>query len=596
MKLFNTLFNKALISEQVKRFWIIAALPALLYMIFIIFPIYNARSGIGWFLADLLTMQNSAVLIAMILVPFCIIMALFPYYFSNKASGFYSSLPLTKLQLFCSNFVTGLILMIFPLVLLTLILFIPVWDSFSFISHRIYEIYGGEVIAHQPFIVNPPSMVVRFFVMAVTGFVFYYSLFLVAVSLAGSRVIGILLIIFLPFLPLGLVGLWHIIANVYVFGFTVFDDMIYHYLLLYTHPVLWALVPVGETLRFFAVYIGLTLVFLGLSYYLSCIRKQERTEDSVVFAPVKALCIFLVAFIGMLILGVFIMLLTQSRGGLYIGFVIGFAIAYCIGQMIAEQSFYISHKIKKLPVYGGIMAGLYLTMLVITTFGMGFYVNRIPVDPAAVGISHHRHLWHRRDIFIDDPYIIEAVTEIHRHILDNRGELRAVFWNDLSGARWAQYSIHIRYLLEDGSVIRRFYILSHDFAERHGIEDLLMQPAILLAPYDFIREPHTIRTLELHIHQSIFNEAGYIWEHRNETLILRDVSTIENIIEMLVEEYVQGRRPPVAELINETNHISVNITTFRDGAERVTWWGLGNVSPGFIAWLVESGYLHEGFE
>jgi len=297
--------------------------------------------------------------------------------------------------------------------------------------------------------------------------------------------------------------------------------------------------PSSPTLsQLYISYSGIATALISISYICSHRRKLECTGDSVVFAAFKKVCVFIVSMVGMIGMGPFLMTITRSRVGLYVGFVIGFAIFYLIAQMIAEKSFDIRHKIKSLLPYSAVMAAMYITMLLITHFGMSFYVNRVPQASEVAGVSLHHHMhwsgaasgWSGN--YTNSSEIIDGALEVHRQILDNQRYLRNVHWRTVTRSAPDTFSFPITYLMQDGTVIYRQYRLPIDFMAAIGIADLMSSPAIVMSQYPAFNRPEVIEMIRLHY-----------WHDQGDEIVssdnpIIDKSKMVSLLEMVTKDLV----------------------------------------------------------
>ena len=224
--LINNLINTPLLKEQLRRFSVIGVAGIILYLFAIIVPLISegSRDGSGQerFLIIVMSMQNPMQIIWMVLAPFCVVMALYTYNFSRRVTSAFYTFPITKRQLFWTNFVTGTILMLLPLLILCISLLVPIYYS----PHPYYQpqqafYSGGSFWSGVSFpvtifpadglapgaTINSFGRIAAFFVRSAVGTMFYFSLFLVAISVAGNRVVSVLMCAALPFIPIGLHGL-----------------------------------------------------------------------------------------------------------------------------------------------------------------------------------------------------------------------------------------------------------------------------------------------------------------------------------------------------------------------------------------------------
>jgi len=529
--------NTALYFEQLKRFWPIAAIAMLGYLLFIVQPLfspsfYHAEHTTQSIL-HIMSMRDPILIFAMVAVPFFTALALFSYPYRVASTTAFHSFPVNRMQLFFTQGFAGLTLMLAPLFLLTLILLVPinfassrtVFDSsvgFPLIFGR-SRILVGEVI-------NTVPRMAGFFLRNALGFTMHFAVFTLAASIAGNRVIAVLLSGVFSFTPMALVGLSGVIGSFYIFGFGLAPFSPVETVGIYTHPGNWAMVFGGFTTvwpqmnggggqfafsrslaPFFISYGLITLATFGLAFLAYRLRPQERAGDTVAFLPVKRVLIFLFALAGMVVLGIFWLNVSGSRFLMYIGFVVGFVIAYFIAQMIAEKSFRIGHKIKHVVTYGAVALGLYAMLLLVTGLGFWGYVRRVPQAEEITGVFIEQTF--RRDargglrrenhFFIDDPATITQVRELHEYIVEERRYFQQVRWGD-AGLRvfvlgGGTIPLSITYQLANGSMVHRSYVLPSAFHHRHSVISLLASGPVMLSHSPALAQPEVIEFISFEV-------------------------------------------------------------------------------------------------
>jgi ABC-2 type transport system permease protein len=493
----SKLINKALLTEQLKRLWAIPALSFTALMLLVYLPLVNDRGYGRLSLRTVLEMQNFFMLFVMVVTCVMAAFSVFRFFFNRRASTSFYAMPLNKTQLFSTNALAGIILSLLPIFAFCLVLLIPLDNSFSAYEYaRLFE----------PVKNTPPAVLLLFLRMSLSA-VFYFALAWLAFSLAGHGLIALLIVAVMPFVPLAFYGLLEVIGNMYVFGYYSMNfGTTYGFFIAYHTPVAWGILTSLGYGSFatmvvpFITYTVLTLAFFAGAYFISRSRKPERTGDSVIFAPVKNVLIFLVAFLAQCILGMIFYAFNRDVVMMHVGFVLGFLIGYVIAQMIAEKSFHILEKIKYTPHFVAVAAGLYIFMLIFTQYGMGFFVNRVPHENQIYGVYASQsspidlsyESWQR--FAITDPEAIAAVQEIHRLILNNKSEVRRVP-NIETGIFTGRQRFSIQYVLNNGRVVTRQYALTHNISSNELFENYFQSDAFLLAQHPGLRMPETLRSI-----------------------------------------------------------------------------------------------------
>lgn len=516
--------NHALFIEQLKRFWAIGALTFLAFFLGIYLPLNQnlMRGNNSWILSgfsDLFEFSNFFFLILMFIIPLSAVLALFSYSNKEPSTTAFHCFPVNKKQLFFSNLAAGLVLMLVPLLVLCVLLVMPPtvvhlyeWDSLIMAQVRV----GSGVI-------NTVPQVAMFFLRASIGFSFYFSLFALAASVTGNRVVTGLLSLVFPVIPFGILMLVAGAGELYLFGINTFGNTMERvaiYVLMFINPVSWNEVLSGMVRRgmmgggglppdlpIIFIYIFILSVFTAIACWCYHKRKQERAGDSIVFVPIKNILVFLLSLAGMVFFGTFIMAMAGARFWLYPGFIIGFVLTYFIAQMIAEKTFMVRNKIKSLIPFGLVMVGIYAAVLFVTHVGLRGVVNFVPQHHQVVGVSfrpqHNLHSFvDGRRIIVDETiitnhHVLTNTFDIHKAILNERRMVEAFMWNNDIGRRGRQPShrLNINYIMADGRIINRQYTLPESFARNIGIMDVMDNPHVIFADHPALLRPNTITRL-----------------------------------------------------------------------------------------------------
>ena len=627
----KTFINTALLKEQLKRFWPIAAIAMLLYLLFIVQPIYfNARNimggGASATMVRLLTLDLNPIIFAMVVMPFCTVMGLFSYTFKTASTTAYHSLPVNRKQLFFTNGLAGLVIMLVPLLALCVILLVPVQFVEHSIRWSIMDSFAPGLADGG--VINTLPRVAGFFLRSALGFTMYFAVLVLAVSLAGNFVTAVLIAGAIAVIPPALVGLGEIISEMYVFGWAV-SRFNLSGIVLYFHPIFWSRAfgftfVFGGTIRpvhhFYISYGLITAISLGLAYLAFRLRPQERAGDAVVFTPLKRLLIFLVAFAGMFFMGAVGLLTVGSRIGLYIGFVPGFAVAYFIAQMLAERTFRVGSKAKGLIPYGAVAVSIYALLLAVTNVGLWGYVRFVPQNREITGV-HIMQGWSGQNVdrwlgfMIDDPATIARVQEVHQGIVDERRYLQREHWRNIGV--WNMTPLNITYRLSDGRIIVRRYLVTRDFSYRWAIDELLQSEPVVLANFPSLRTPERIGFVEIIVRNEEYWDAmdgvTRIWADSIGTDAEIQVDYLQDIVYLRHRVFI-SETPQIVELaaaiqrdilisarsndmIDRRNRIDIFVD-IRGEYDMYTGGFVTNVRmDGYTAdWLVDNGVLVEVLE
>ena len=513
----NQIISTSLFIEQLKRFWPMMLLCLVAYLLFVTMPIYS--SGDSYVAAnamiELLSMGNALLLTATILIPFATVMMLFSYLFDPQGTNFLGfGENLNKSRMFCTNVLTGLVLMIIPILFMCLLLFI--WVHYP---------DSGDVI-------NTVSVVIAFAIRLIISYIFYFAIFLLAICLSGTRLMAALLALVLPLIPTIFYRFIRLIPAIYVFGYdspsaplpadilnysnpiawfweSIIIGIVYVFglaniersapdlVLGMTNPLVWHWFWDNRSIAFVLIYIFITLLTFVGGYFCFIKRRAEQNGEPLVFTPFRHVLLFLASVTGMISMGGFFLNITGNRWFMYYGFVLGLAFGFCVTQMIFERSFNILHRIRWI-IPSALAAGIiYGIVIVITSFGMRFYTHSVPGLHEVAGVFVGTSRWENGMAFVgDDESLTQAIT-LHRYILDNQSEVRQVFWQSLNDDG---EHLFFAYRLTNGSMIFRRYPVTEDFIVRSGADyfmtfDFTSPPQPDLA-YALPESPETIEASE----------------------------------------------------------------------------------------------------
>ena len=583
------LINSALFFEQLKRFWPIGALSMLTYLLFVLQPLYfpsgsASQGNASRIMTQLIGMSHPFLVMSMVAVPFIAALALFSYSYRGASATAYHALPVNRRQLFFTHGLVGLTFILVPLLILSLVLLVPV----QYVSSG-WSWNAGHIELSRGQVINTFPRVVGFFLRNALGFITYFAIFVLAASLAGNKVIAVLLSGVFVFAPMGLVGLFEVVGSYYIFGFGAISFNAVEIVAAYSNPVGWMMAyesPQPMSLvPFFISYSLITLACLCLAFLTNKLRPHERAGDTVAFLPVKRVLIFLFALSGMVIMGVFWLNAVGSRVGYYFGFVIGFVIAYFIAQMIAEKTFRVGDKAKQLISYAVAAAGLYALLLLVAGIGFWGYVRRVPTEQEITGVIiqqtrnpsrimqgvYREGMPLHRDglLLIDDPETIAWVREIHESIVAERRYLQRSRWNDTNFTGGWTAPFNITYRLDNGRFVHRSYLLTQGLHRDVRIDDLRQSGPVVLSQIPALFRPEVIE----------FIQFGGTWSN-----VYRP-SEIAELVEVIREDIMSS--------VPSAGAVSVSLR-IRD---RYLWERLGNTwfnvpRRGYtFEWLRENGYI-----
>jgi hypothetical protein len=161
--------------------------------------------------------------------------------------------------------------------------------------------------------------------------------------------------------------------------------------------------------------------------------------------------------------------------------------------MIIERSFRVFRKVKDLKWFAAAAAGLVLTGYIIMLTDLTGYARYVPDSQDEVaGVFIGDVWWSREHSFVTNPDIIDGVISAHNEIVSNRHGLRRLqvatmlmprrYFSNSDFARLNYpYRRNITYLMNDGTLITRMYMIPAELVISSGLNDLARREEIIIA-------------------------------------------------------------------------------------------------------------------
>lgn len=446
------------IKENFKRIWPMILISSLMMLTLsmVILLRMNTEFYEAPNLRELLLMYTPAFVIMGIVIG----QLIFNYMQKKGESNFMHSLPITRKNIFCGEFLSGFLIMLLPIVLTSLLLlYITGWNF---------------------------KLVIEWSLFSTLGTLNIYAITVISGLFSGNVLMHIFNSVFFNVAAPIIVMEVNSIFKKLLFGYstgTSYEDI------LVNSNVLSALVS-DITIPVVCGYIVFTALLIVGSYFLYAKRKIEKTGESLMFNWLKVLIMVLATFIFMIMLGLMISL-NIGRGvlmkGLYIGIIIGFFAGYSIMWVLIYRSTRIFSK-KSLKImlpmallFTVIIGGIHMDVL-------GYSNVNVPLKKVNMsgvtlfqkynGDTEEEKRFHPKafknmkmdpDINLDDtadyydssawdymPYWesegnIKAVNKIHDLIIAEKN----IHKNEVE-----KYRVGLSIRGKDNSVLRRVYVLS----------------------------------------------------------------------------------------------------------------------------------------
>lgn len=418
MKLKASCFSlsPALIGENLRKFWAIPAVAFLLYFLSGAFPILMSYGKINN-LADYIRMSllnlQPFYMGAHLLIPVISALVLYRYLQSVGSVAVMHSLPFNRAGLFNSNFLSGIIMITVPILLngiLLLLLAKPTYRQWG---------YGYDITVDE-IDVFTRSGVLNWIATSLLIVLVIYSVSVFSGIVTGNTFMHLMTSFFFAGLFTVLYAVFQVYFQQFLYGFTVSGQSMD--ICLSISPYTGILNKQGHFGPLAVLYyIASFLLLYTISLFLYKYRKLERATDSLVFNFMKPIICYVIAFLGMTMLGFYFHVLGNSMIYMYTGFAAGTLIFFIIGQMIVMKTARIFNKkgLAHFLIYS-LIAFLFIAGMNFDIFG---FEKKVPRPEKTVAASVNNSFL-RTDSYSDNEIKtrdnILALTAFHRSVLDNK--------------------------------------------------------------------------------------------------------------------------------------------------------------------------------
>ncbi len=446
MKSTASLFNKGLISSNLKRFWWASALYT--FLLFFILPLRliiqmdllhleYIRNSLNRMLS-LTAGQNPVQVLLTLIVPVVLAILIFRYLHQVNAAAMFHSLPFNRKQLFASHVFSGLILLALPVIVNGILLLI-------------FRVTTGLGVVYSTWDVLSWGGYTSLFILIMFSFAVFIGMF------TGNSAAHLVFNYILHILPLGFYALLEVNLTQLIHGYSRFsisepaflEKLPFHSFGFFSDPgglIFW--------------YLAFTIVFLVVAFYVYKARHIEVAGDVISFQFIHPIFKYGVTMCSMLLGGAYFGSISEGNPVvIFTGYLISSLLGYFTAEMLIQKTY------KVLAAYKGYL--VYLVIVVMIFAGvqadvMGFtgYVPELDeIELAYLGGFHQFELLRRGDIdqsevtgFYQKQENIKNIINLHRGLIEE----------DRSDTG---RHLNLIYLLKDGNYIIREYRIDE---EKHG--------------------------------------------------------------------------------------------------------------------------------
>lgn len=461
MRLKTSCFNKGVFRNNIKRFWLITFSYAFFMLMFVIgylnteIDLMNRTSDLE-ILSDIgrnILNSNDIMVLFLGFFPLVAALAVFSYMHFPKNTAMIHSLPVNRGTLFVTNYLSGLFILMVPLLFNGLILIIT--EAIVAIPNPVYAwVWLGINLVLTLLLYNFAVFAGMFTGHLAAHAIFFYIINFLAFFLK-SVIEGILSNF-----------LFGYVSNSSATAFAIWSPL--YYLDTFFRGFRNDEGNVAALVGYFIAGI----VFLVLSYFLYKKRHMEVATDVISFSFVKPVFKYSVAFcsaafIGSIIVGIFNA--SQSLGVYIVSYLIGGFIGYFAAEMLMRKTFKVFKSYKGYLIFAVVLSLLLCSI----DFDLYGYERRVPQDSQIeiIGLSTYIDTTMRIALRPED-----YDPERHAYLFPTReypGEYTGEFYenptNNLSDAQIKELRESTTGVFEDRQVITKVRQIQSYIVENESI-------------------------------------------------------------------------------------------------------------------------------
>ncbi len=467
----NCCFNlsKALISENIKRFRLGSLLAFIGYICIMILPMAMGKFGEN-VVSTTLSVKYIPFAGIVTLVPVVAALFVFNYLQHQSSSSIVHALPYSRKQLFNSNCVSGLILCLVPVIMMTLI-FIMCRCVTGPVEQAMFDpqtgFTGRDVFSF--------GAILNWSIHGIVMTIAVFALSALAAVLSGSTVVQLVLSFIFIFLIPGVTEIISKFCDVLLYGY--FQPEWIEYVLRYGSPVFAMIMSnssrMSEIVPGLVYYPVISAVIFAVSMKLYRSRHMEKAGDAIVFNKFKPLVTYLVTFVGMSLFALFIYAITPGKMVyvIYIGAFGGALLSYVAVEMIMQKSLKIHGFAKGFIVYL-VLAAVFFGIM--SCGGLGYEAG-IPESDAIKSVDirglSSEYVTDIAQESITDQESIDRIRNLHKDIIEEKSDFFpdcSRYYDKNNGAMLAgEACIHVSYNLKNGRTVARTYIVPYKWLSRN---------------------------------------------------------------------------------------------------------------------------------
>lgn len=371
-------------------------------------------------------------------VPVACGVMVFRYLQSESSADFVHSFPIRRESLYINHIISGLLMMIVPILINTGVLFAVI--NTNPLMNAIVE--NSEILYWTG--------------IAILCSFFFFSTAVLVGMITGMSVFQAILTFIFILLPFGLYELILYQMKIFLYGFNpaygINTEMLVPFLAYFNMQ------EDKSNSLLIIVYIVLTILFFIAGWFLYKNRKLENAQEVIAFEIMKPIFKYGVTFCSTLLGSTYFYSVSGSSFGWHVfGAVLGAAVGYFVSEMLVQKNWRVFHW-KTLIGFISFSVAMAIVFTALATDAFG-YGKRLPEENeiAGVRVFQNDFNWQNKEEsagFSEDRAYILNTREFQRLIIDQKE------MNENENDFDANQFIAIEYKLKDGKRFKRYYSIN----------------------------------------------------------------------------------------------------------------------------------------
>ena len=465
------LFNKALICNNIKRFWWVS----LLYTIglFLLSPLLVLTNVSSEYVTTI-SFNNifDGTICFLFIVPVFLAVIVFRYMQNPKSMVTIHAMPYNRLDLYVNNIISGLILLIVPILLNTALL--------SYI-----ELFITNGILFEA------GIIMKYLWISLLISTTLFSITVAIGMVTGSSIAQIIFTYIINFLPAGIIVIFNYLLDGIIYGFSGVSET--------TVIELARISPIVQTLYlvnnqsisdFLITDIIITILVLIIGYIIYRYRNLEDAGEVISGKLIKPIFKYGVTICVMLVGTIYVKAIFEVENPNFLVYILFALLGYATSEMLLRKSFKILNTYKGFVGFVGAFA-IVVACIHFDIFGYESFVPKaqdvecFSLDPTKLSIEIYKESGYKSGVLISDQNI-EKIINLNKDIVANKEENKKEYG-----------LISINYLLNNGRTISRTYRID-DLKYKDQIQEIKQSKEYKLSKIEiFSRKTEEIETIRI---------------------------------------------------------------------------------------------------